>query len=204
MAGYNQSALEFSLAHLPEQIQAIYDTLPYIVDINVTKASSGDQNAVDLFADYIKGIDGHAYDMNGKDYSVSLKSRLESAWPQDLRLEAIKLTDDASRKNDKAGFMYKGVRYAFESFGDINVQWINGRNYVFLGSELQGLSLYFGSNDNELVKQIEEKKSKDRNGNEFFSGRYYVFLDKERFCDYINWLSSYRTSYQSRAGNQNG
>lgn len=197
MAGYNQSALEFSLAHLPEQIQAIYDTLPYIVDINVTKASSGDQNAVDLFADYIKGIDGHAYDMNGKDYSVSFKSRLESAWPQDLRLEAIKLTDDASRKNDKAGFMYKGVRYAFESFGDINVQWINGRNYVFLGSELQGLSLYFGSNDNELVKQIEEKKSKDRNGNEFFSGRYYVFLDKERFCDYINWLTGHRTSYQS-------
>lgn len=197
MAGYNQSALEFSLAHLPEQIQAIYDTLPYIVDINVTKASSGDQNAVDLFADYVKGIDGHAYDMNGKSYTVSFKSRLVSDWPQDLRLEAIRLTDDASRKNDKAGFMYKGVRYAFEGYCDINVQWIHGRNYVFLGSELQGLSLYFGSDNNELVKQIEEKKSKDRNGNEFFSGRYYVFLDKERFCDYINWLCQSRTTYQS-------
>lgn len=203
MAGFNQNALEFSLSHLEEQKKAILDTLPYIVDINVTKASSGDQNAVDLYADYIKGIDGHAYDMNGKDYTVSFKSRLESGWSQDLRLEAIRLTDDASLKNNKAGFIYNEVRYAFEGYCDINVQWINRRNYVFLGSELQALSLYFCEKKNELVKQIKPKKSKDRDGREFFSGRYYVFLDTERFCTYINWLSEHRTSYQCQAGNQN-
>lgn len=199
MPGFNQTALAFSLERLPGQIQAIYDTLPYIVQIHVTDASSGDPQAVDLYQDYIKGIDGHAYDMNGKDYTVSFKSRFPSKWPLDLRLEAIRLTDEASRNNNKAGFMYNGERYAFEGFGDINVQWINDRNYIFLGSELQALALQYGSDNNDLVNAVEEKYSYDRYGNSFFSGRYYVFLDRELFCKYINWLCQQRTEYQSEA-----
>ena len=202
MAGFNQNALEFSKAHLDEQKQAIFDTLPYIVRIDLTNASTGDPQAVDLFADYIKGIDGHAFDVVGNHYSVSFKSRLPSEMPLDLRLEAIKLTDTASHYNNKTGFIYKGDRYAFDGFADINVQWIDGRNYVFLGSEIQALSLCYRSDENELVRQVKEKKSTDRNGNPFFSGKYYVFLDRERFCKYINWLCQYRMSYQNKVGEQ--
>ncbi len=196
MAGFNASALEYSKQHLPGQIQAIYDTLPYIVVVYPTYASSGDQKAVDLLADYILGIDGHAYDMRGHDYTVSFKSRFDSDYPQDLRLEAIKLTDVASHKNDKTGFIYKGERYAFDGYADINVQYIDGRNYVFLGSEVETLALHFGSAENELVKAIFKKKSKDRCGNEFFSGKYYVFIDKDRFCKCITWHCNQRVNYQ--------
>ena len=196
MAGFNPTALKYSQAHLDSQVQAIYDTLPHIVDVTLSKASSGDPNAVDLFSDYILGIDGHAYDMRGKDYTVSFKSRFESKYPQDLRLEAIKLTDVASHSNNLTGFIYKGERYAFDGYADINVQFIDGRNYVFLASEVETLALHFGSAENELVKAVYQKNSKDRNGEDFFSGKYYVFIDKERFCNCITWHCQRRVNYQ--------
>lgn len=196
MAGFNPTALKYSQAHLDSQVQAIYDTLPHIIDVTLSKASSGDPNAVDLFSDYILGIDGHAYDMRGKDYTVSFKSRFESKYPQDLRLEAIKLTDVASHSNNKTGFIYKGERYAFDGYADINVQFVDGRNYVFLGSEVETLALHFGSAENELIKDVYQKNSKDRNGEDFFSGKYYVFIDKERFCNCITWHCQRRVNYQ--------
>ncbi len=196
MAGFNPTALKYSQAHLDSQVQAIYDTLPHIVDVTLSKASSGDPNAVDLFSDYILGIDGHAYDMRGKDYTVSFKSRFESKYPQDLRLEAIKLTDVASHSNNLTGFIYKGERYAFDGYADINVQFVDGRNYVFLASEVETLALHFGSAENELIKDVYQKNSKDRNGEDFFSGKYYVFIDKERFCNCITWHCQRRVNYQ--------
>lgn len=196
MAGFNPTALKYSQAHLDSQVQAIYDTLPHIIDVTLSKASSGDPNAVDLFSDYILGIDGHAYDMRGKDYTVSFKSRFESKYPQDLRLEAIKLTDVASHSNNKTGFIYKGERYAFDGYADINVQFVDGRNYVFLASEVETLALHFGSAENELIKDVYQKNSKDRNGEDFFSGKYYVFIDKERFCNCITWHCQRRVNYQ--------
>ena len=196
MAGFNPTALKYSQAHLDSQVQAIYDTLPHIVDVTLSKASSGDPNAVDLFSDYILGIDGHAYDMRGKDYTVSFKSRFESEYPQDLRLEAIKLTDVASHGNNLTGFIYKGERYAFDGYADINVQFVDGRNYVFLASEVETLALHFGSAENELIKDVYQKNSKDRNGEDFFSGKYYVFIDKERFCNCITWHCQRRVNYQ--------
>ena len=196
MAGFNPKALKYSQAHLGSQVQAIYDTLPHIVNVTLSKASSGDPNAVDLLADYILGIDGHAYDMRGKDYTVSFKSRFESKYPQDLRLEAIKLTDVASHSNNLTGFIYKGERYAFDGYADINVQFVDGRNYVFLASEVETLALHFGSAENELIKDVYQKNSKDRNGEDFFSGKYYVFIDKERFCNCITWHCQRRVNYQ--------
>ena len=196
MAGFNPTALKYSQAHLDSQVQAIYDTLPHIVYVTLSKASSGDPNAVDLFSDYILGIDGHAYDMRGKDYTVSFKSRFESKYPQDLRLEAIKLTDVASHSNNLTGFIYKGERYAFDGYADINVQFVDGRNYVFLASEVETLALHFGSAENELIKDVYQKNSKDRNGEDFFSGKYYVFIDKERFCNCITWHCQRRVNYQ--------
>ena len=196
MAGFNPTALKYSQAHLDSQVQAIYDTLPHIIDVTLSKASSGDPNAVDLFSDYILGIDGHAYDMRGKDYTVSFKSRFESKYPQDLRLEAIKLTDVASHSNNLTGFIYKGERYAFDGYADINVQFVDGRNYVFLASEVETLALHFGSAENELIKDVYQKNSKDRNGEDFFSGKYYVFIDKERFCNCIIWHCQRRVNYQ--------
>ena len=198
MAGFNQTALEYSKQHIPAQVKAIYDTLPYIVRVDLSYASSGDPNAVDLFSDYILGIDGHAYDMRGKDYTVSFKSRFESEFPQDLRLEAIKLTDFASHGNNRTGFIYKGERYAFDGYADINVQWVDGRNYVFLASEVETLALHFGSAENDLVKAIYKKNSKDRHGNEFFSGKYYVYIDKNRFCRCISWHCERRVNYQKQ------
>ena len=203
MAGFNPTALKYSQAHLDSQVQAIYDTLPHIIDVTLSKASSGDPNAVDLFSDYILGIDGHAYDMRGKDYTVSFKSRFESKFPQDLRLEAIKLTDVASHGNNLTGFIYKGERYAFDGYADINVQFIDGRNYVFLASEVETLALHFGSAENELIKDVYQKNSKDRNGEEFFSGKYYVFIDKERFCNCITWHCQRRVNYQKPDGETN-
>lgn len=200
MAGFNPKALKYSQAHLGSQVQAIYDTLPHIVNVTLSKASSGDPNAVDLLADYILGIDGHAYDMRGKDYTVSFKSRFESKYPQDLRLEAIKLTDVASHSNNLTGFIYKGERYAFDGYADINVQFVDGRNYVFLASEVETLALHFGSAENELIKDVYQKNSKDRNGEEFFSGKYYVFIDKERFCNCITWHCQRRVNYQKPDG----
>lgn len=196
MAGFNPSALQYSQEHLEEQIQAIYDTLPYIVQVIPTLASSGDPYAVDMYADYILGIDGHAYDMRGCDYTVSFKSRFASGYPQDLRLEAIKLTDAASCKNDLTGFIHNKERYAFDGYADINVQLINGRNYVFLASEVETLALFFGSEENELVKSVKKKYSTDCNGEPFFTHRYYVFIDKERFCNCIAWLARQRAEYQ--------
>ena len=200
MAGFNLSALHYSQQHIPAQVQAIYDTLPHIVDVTLSRASSGDPNAVDLFSDYILGIDGHAHDMRGKDYTVSFKSRFESEYPQDIRLEAIKLTDVASHSNNRTGFIYKGERYAFDGYADINVQWVDGRNYVFLASEVETLALHFGPAENDLVKAIYKKNSKDRNGEEFFSGKYYVFIDKERFCNCITWHCQRRVNYQKSDG----
>lgn len=200
MAGFNPTALKYSQAHLDSQVQAIYDTLPHIIDVTLSKASSGDPNAVDLFSDYILGIDGHAYDMRGKDYTVSFKSRFESKYPQDLRLEAIKLTDVASHSNNLTGFIYKGERYAFDGYADINVQFVDGRNYVFLASEVETLALHFGSAENELIKDVYQKNSKDRNGEDFFSGKYYVFIDKERFCNCITWHCQRRVNYQKPDG----
>jgi hypothetical protein len=198
MAGFDQNALEYSKQHIPGQIQAIYDTLPYIVRVDISHASSGDPYAADLFADYILGIDGHAYDMRGKSYTVSFKSRYESADVQnDLRLEAVKLTDFASHNNDNAGFIYKGERYSFDGYADINVQWVDGRNYVFLSSEIETLALHYGPAENDLVKAVYKKISKDRNGEEFFSGKYYVFIDKDRFCRCIAWHCDQRISYQN-------
>ena len=197
MAGFNPTALQYSQEHLGEQIQAIYDTLPYIIQVIPSLASSGDPEAVDMLADYIYGIDGHAFDIRGKSYTVSFKSRLESEFPQDLRLEAIKLTDAASRSNDKSGFIFNNERYAFDGYADINVQYIDGRNYVFLASEVETLALFFGSVKNELVKAIHKKNSKDRNGNEFFSGKYYVFINKERFGECIKWHCNQRVNYQN-------
>ena len=196
MAGFNPTALKYSQAHLDSQVQAIYDTLPHIIDVTLSKASSGDPNAVDLFSDYILGIDGHAYDMRGKDYTVSFKSRFESKYPQDLRLEAIKLTDVASHSNNLTGFIYKGERYAFDGYADINVQFVDGRNYVFLAIEVETLALHFGTAENELIKDVDQKNSKDRNGEDFFSGKYYVFIDKERFCNCITWHCQRRVNYQ--------
>ena len=203
MAGFNPKALKYSQEHLDSQVQAIYDTLPHIVDVTLSKASSGDQYAVDLFADYILGIDGHAYDMRGKDYTVSFKSRFESEYPQDLRLEAIKLTDDASHGNNLTGFIYKGERYAFDGYADINVQFVDGRNYVFLGSEVETLALHFGSAENDLVKAIYQKNSQNRGREEFFSGKYYVFIDKDRFCNCIVWHCNRRVNYQKLDGDTN-
>ena len=196
MAGFNPTALKYSQAHLDSQVQAIYDTLPHIIVVTLSKASSGDPNAVDLFSDYILGIDAHAYDMRGHHYTVSFKSRFESEYPQDLRLEAIKLTDVASHSNNRTGFIYQGERYAFDGYADINVQWVDGRNYVFLASEVETLALHFGSAENELIKDVYQKNSKDRNGEDFFSGKYYVFIDKERFCNCITWHCQRRVNYQ--------
>ena len=34
------------------------------------------------------------------------------------------------------------------------------------------------------------------NGKEFFSGKYYVFVDAARFRNYIQWLAEQRAYYQ--------
>ena len=196
MAGFNPTALQYSQEHLGRQIQAIYDTLPYIIQVIPSLASSGDPEAVDMLADYIYGIDGHAFDIRGKSYTVSFKSRFASGYPQDLRLEAIKLTDAASRRNDMTGFIFNGERYTFSGYADINVQYIDERNYVFLASEVETLALFFGSEENELVKSVKEKYSTDNNGESFFAHRYYVFIDKDRFCNCIAWLARQRAEYQ--------
>ena len=197
MAGFNKEALAFANAHLEEQKQAIMDTLPYINHVFTSDASTGDPLAWDLLSDYILGIDGWATDFYGNTHTVSFKCRRPSEdYTVDLRLEAIKLTDDASRQNDCAGFMFRGERYAFDGFCSINCQTIDGKHYVFLGTEVMALQLYFGSDDNTLIKEIKEKYSKGKEGNEFFSGRYYVFIDAERFRSFIRWLAEHRAFYQ--------
>lgn len=116
MAGFKKEALAYSLEHLPDQIQAIYDTLPYIVRIDPTYASSGDPNSVDLFADYILGIDGHAYDKAGNHYNVSFKSRFESEYPQDLsRKRSLNEAREAYVKGVKIhGKLIKGTGAEFD------------------------------------------------------------------------------------------
>lgn len=196
MSGFNQSALVFANAHLEEQKQAIMDTMPYINHIYLTDASTGDKQACDLFADYIIGIDGWATDYYANTYTISFKCRMSSAdYTVDLRLEAIKLTDEASRKNNKAGFMFQGERYAFDGFCNINCQTIDGKHYVFLDTELMALQLYFGSDDNNLIKNIKPKMSTDNTGKKFHSGKYYVFVDAARFRNFMKWLADQRAYY---------
>ncbi len=189
----NEKATELSRKAIPAQLEYLKQSYPFLRMIHETDSSYNGKTAVCAKMDYYNCVDCYAVDLEGRFYTIQLKSR--ESGNNDLIYIARKVTDEDMIKNPHFGFTFKGKKYSFILNSiDIFCEMINGKVYNVRATDLMSLEFDTGGEDNPFIKNVCIQEYFNSEGNKFRSGNYYVFISiekmmevKERLMKAENW-----------------
>ncbi len=181
----NPKATALSRNTIPEQMEFLKQSFPFMRNFHLTDASTDGKFAEDVKMDYHGGIDVYAKDMNGyREYNIQLKVRMPEHG-EDLVFIARKVHDADIRRNPKIGFTWHGEKYSFcTDYIDIYCEKVGGKFYTVRATDLMALERDTQGEDNKYIRSVQPQKYYDSFGNKFSSGDYYVFINAAKMMQF--------------------
>ena len=181
----NPEAAELSRNILPEQIEFLKQSFPFMRNFHVTSASTDEKDAEDVKMDYYGGIDVYAKDLNGHhEYNFQLKVRMPEH-NEDLVFIARHVTDEDIRRNPNIGFTFGGQKYSFcTDYIDIYCELVGGKFYTVRATDLMALERDTQGTDNKYICSVQPQKFYDSEGNKFLSGDFLVFINAAKMMKF--------------------
>ena len=181
----NPTATELSRNTIPEQIEFLKQSFPFMRNFHVTAASTDGQFAEDVKMDYYGGIDVTAKDLNGhREYNFQLKVR-KPEHGEDLVFIARKITDADIKNNPNIGFTWGGEKYSFcTDYIYIYCAKVGGRNYTVWATDLMDLERDTNGADNKYISCVQPQKYNNSIGKKFPSGDFYVFINAAKMMEF--------------------
>jgi len=175
----NPEATELSRNTLPEQMECLKQSFPFMRKLHLTDASEDGKYAADVKMDYFGGIDAYGKDLAGGDYNFQLKARKPEH--TDLIFPVRKIKDADIRRNPNIGFNWHGSKYTFLTDNiDIYVEKVGGKNYTIRATDLMAME---NGRDGEVCPYISAIYPQERyraDGSKFDTGDDYAFIPVDR------------------------
>lgn len=179
----NPEATELSRNTIPEQMEYLKQSFPFLRKLHLTEASEDGKKAVDVKMDYFGGIDAYGKDLNGGNYNFQLKVRKPEH--TDLIFPVRKIKDADIRRNPNIGFSWKGERYTFlTGVTDIYGIKVGGKNYTVRATDLMAMENPMDGSDCPYITAIYPQQRIARSGNKFETGDYYAFIPVKKMMDF--------------------
>ncbi len=179
----NPKATELSRNTIPEQLEYLKQSFPFLRKLHLTDASEDGKFAVDVRMDYFGGIDAYGKDLVGGNYNFQLKARMPEH--TDLIFPVRKITDADIRRNPNIGFNWRGEKYTFLTDGiDIYVEKVAGKNYTVRATDLMAMERPDDGEDCPCISAIYPQERYATDGTKFQTGDYYAFIPVEKMMKF--------------------
>ena len=181
----NPEATALSRNTIPEQMEYLKQSFPFLRNFHLTDASTDGKYAADVKMDYYGGIDVSAKDMNGyREYNFQLKVRMPEHG-EDLVFIARKVHDADIRRNPNIGFTWHGEKYSFcTDYIDIYCEKVGGKNYTVRATDLMALERDTQGADNKYIVSVQPQKYINSEGEKFLSGDYLVYINAAKMMKF--------------------
>lgn len=198
----NKEATELSRKTIPEQMNYLKHSFPFLRKLHLTDASEDGKYAVDVKMDYFGGIDAYGKDLTGGNYNFQLKARKPEN--TDLIFPVRKIKDADIRRNPNIGFNWCGEKYTFLTDNiDIYCEKVGGKNYTIRATDLMAMEQPYDGEDCPYISAIYPQERYSSNGGKFQTGDYYAFIKPDKMMEFKydlflneNW-DYYKNEYQN-------
>ena len=179
----NPEATALSRNTIPEQMDYLKQSLPFMRKLHLTDASEDGKYAVDVKMDYLGGIDVYGKDLVGGDYNFQLKARKPEH--TDLIFSVRKIKDADIRRNPNIGFNWHGEKYTFLTDNiDVFIEKVAGKNYTVWARDLMAMEQPFDGEDCPYIKAIYPQARFATDGHQFTTGDYYAFITPDKMMEF--------------------
>ena len=179
----NPEATALSRNTIPEQMDYLKQSLPFMRKLHLTDASEDGKYAVDVKMDYLGGIDVYGKDLVGGDYNFQLKARKPEH--TDLIFSVRKIKDADIRRNPNIGFNWHGEKYTFLTDNiDVFIEKVAGKNYTVWARDLMAMEQPFDGEDCPYIKAIYPQERFATDGHQFTTGDYYAFITPDKMMEF--------------------
>ena len=179
----NPEATALSRNTIPEQMDYLNQSLPFMRKLHLTDASEDGKYAVDVKMDYFGGIDVYGKDLVGGDYNFQLKARKPEH--TDLIFSVRKIKDADIRRNPNIGFNWHGEKYTFLTDNiDVFIEKVAGKNYTVWARDLMAMEQPFDGEDCPYIKAIYPQERYATDGHQFTTGDYYAFITPDKMMEF--------------------
>lgn len=179
----NPEATALSRNTIPEQMDYLKQSLPFMRKLHLTDASEDGKYAVDVKMDYFGGIDVYGKDLVGGDYNFQLKARKPEH--TDLIFSVRKIKDADIRRNPNIGFNWHGEKYTFLTDNiDVFIEKVAGKNYTVWARDLMAMEQPFDGEDCPYIKAIYPQERFATDGHQFTTGDYYAFITPDKMMEF--------------------
>ena len=179
----NPEATTLSRKTIPEQMNYLKQSLPFMRKLHLTDASEDGKYAVDVKMDYFGGIDVYGKDLVGGDYNFQLKARKPEH--TDLIFSVRKIKDADIRRNPNIGFNWHGEKYTFLTDNiDVFIEKVAGKNYTVWARDLMAMEQPFDGEDCPYIKAIYPQERYATDGHQFTTGDYYAFITPDKMMEF--------------------
>ena len=179
----NPEATELSRNTIPEQMEYLKQSFPFMRKLHLTEASEDGKYAADVKMDYFGGIDAYGKDLAGGDYNFQLKARKPGN--KDLIFPVRKIKDADIRRNPNIGFNWRGSKYTFLTDNiDIYVEKVGGKNYTIRATDLMAMENGRDGEDCPYISAIYPQERYRADGSKFDTGDDYAFIPVDRMMEF--------------------
>ena len=179
----NPEATALSRNTIPEQMEYLQQSFPFMRKLHLTDASEDGKYAVDVKMDYLGGIDVYGKDLVGGDYNFQLKARKPEH--TDLIFSVRKIKDADIRRNPNIGFNWHGEKYTFLTDNiDVFIEKVAGKNYTVWARDLMAMEQPFDGEDCPYIKAIYPQERFATDGHQFTTGDYYAFITPDKMMEF--------------------
>ena len=179
----NPEATELSRNTIPEQMDYLKQSFPFLRKLHLTEASEDGKFAVDVKMDYFGGVDAYGKDLAGGNYNFQLKARKPEH--TDLIFPVRKINDADVRCNPNIGFEWRGNKYTFLTDTiDIYIEKVGGKNYTVWATDLMAMEQPFEEGDCPYVSAIYPQERYASDKRKFETGDYYAFIPVEKMMKF--------------------
>ena len=179
----NPEATALSRKTIPEQMEYLKHSLPFMRKLYLTDASEDGKYAVDVKMDYFGGIDAYGKDLAGGNYNFQLKARKSNNI--DLIFSVRKIKDADIRRNPNIGFNWHGEKYTFLTDNiDVFIEKVGGKNYTVWARDLMAMEQPLDGEDCPYIKAIYPQERFATDGHQFTTGDYYAFITPDKMMEF--------------------
>ncbi len=193
----NPESTELSRNTIPEQMEYLRLSFPFMRKLHLTDASEDGKYAVDVKMDYFGGIDIYGKDLAGGNYNFQLKARKPEH--TDLIFPVRRIKDADIRNNPNIGFNWHGNKYTFLTDNiDIFIEKVGGKNYTIRATDLMAMERPYDGEDCPYISAIYPQERYKADGSKFETGDDYAFIpvDKMMAFKYDLFLNENWDYYQ--------
>lgn len=179
----NKEATELSRKTIPEQMNYLKHSFPFLRKLHLTDASEDGKYAVDVKMDYFGGIDAYGKDLAGGNYDFQLKARMPGH--NDLIFPVRKIKDADIRRNPNIGFYWRGDKFTFLTDGiDIYIEKVGGKNYTVWATDLMAMEKSDDGTDCPYISAIYPQERYASDLTKFQTGDYYAFISVDKMMKF--------------------